>query len=222
MKTAILVDGGFYRKRAAALWGVRSAKERAKELIAYCQAHIKNQGAELYRVFYYDCAPFDGHVYHPFKQKNINLKKTETYTWSNQFLDELRKARKFAVRLGSLSEISAGYNLKGDTTKKLFSEKITIDDITENDFSITIEQKGVDMKLGIDISSMAYKKQVDQIILISGDSDFVPAAKLARREGIDFILDPMWAPIKNNLSEHVDGIHSCWNKKNGLGTKAAG
>ena len=48
MKTAILVDGGFYRKRAAALWGVRSAKERAKELIAYCQAHIKNQGAELY------------------------------------------------------------------------------------------------------------------------------------------------------------------------------
>ncbi len=198
MKTAILVDGGFYRKRAAALWGVRSAKERAKELIAYCQAHIKNQGAELYRVFYYDCA------------------------WSNQFLDELRKARKFAVRLGSLSEISAGYNLKGDTTKKLFSEKITIDDITENDFSITIEQKGVDMKLGIDISSMAYKKQVDQIILISGDSDFVPAAKLARREGIDFILDPMWAPIKNNLPEHVDGIHSCWNKKNGLGTKAAG
>ena len=45
MKTAILVDGGFYRKRAAALWGVRSAKERAKELIAYCQCHIKNQGS---------------------------------------------------------------------------------------------------------------------------------------------------------------------------------
>ncbi len=28
--------------------------------------------------------------------------------------------------------------------------------------------------------------QIDQIILIAGDSDFVPAAKLARREGIDF------------------------------------
>ncbi len=47
------------------------------------------------------------------------------------------------------------------------------------------------MRIGLDIASLAYKKQIDQIILIAGDSDFVPAAKLARREGIDFILDPM-------------------------------
>ena len=64
------------------------------------------------------------------------------------------------------------------------------------------------MKIGIDISSLAYKNQVDQIILISGDSDFVPAAKQARREGIDFILDPMGAPIKDDLFEHIDGIQS--------------
>ena len=54
--------------------------------------------------------------------------------------------------------------------------------------------------------------QVDQIILFSGDSDFVPAAKLARREGIDFILDPLWASIKPNLHEHIDGLRS--NRKN--------
>lgn len=52
------------------------------------------------------------------------------------------------------------------------------------------------------------KSQVDQIILISGDSDFVPAAKQARREGIDFILDPMGAPIKEDLFEHIDGIRT--------------
>lgn len=46
------------------------------------------------------------------------------------------------------------------------------------------------------------------MILISGDSDFVPAAKLARREGIDFILDPMGASISPDLSEHIDGIRS--------------
>ena len=45
-------------------------------------------------------------------------------------------------------------------------------------------------------------------ILIAGDSDFVPAAKLARREGIDFLLDPMWNPIKPHLFEHIDGLHS--------------
>ncbi len=60
--------------------------------------------------------------------------------------------------------------------------------------------------LALDTATMAYKGLVDQIILISGDSDFVSAAKLARREGIDFILDPMWSDIRPNLSEHVDGI----------------
>ena len=54
-----------------------------------------------------------------------------------------------------------------------------------------------------------YKHQVDQIILISGDSDFVSASKLARREGIDFILDPLGATIKPELFEHIDGLRSC-------------
>lgn len=214
MKTAILVDGGFYRKRANTLWGIKTAEERAKELQEYCQLHIKKQKSELYRIFYYDCAPSDGQAYHPLKKTNINLKKTDTYTWTNAFLNELKKARKFAVRLGVLSEITSGYALSKDATKKLFSGSIHFEDITENDFSITIEQKGVDMKLGIDIASLSYKKQVDQIVLISGDSDFVPAAKLARREGVDFILDPMGAKIKENLSEHIDGIHSYWKNNN--------
>ena len=46
------------------------------------------------------------------------------------------------------------------------------------------------------------------MILIAGDSDFVPAAKLARREGIDFVLDPMGAAIHEELSEHIDGLVS--------------
>ncbi len=66
----------------------------------------------------------------------------------------------------------------------------------------------MDMKLGTDIASITLKKQVDQIILIAGDSDFVPAAKLARREGVDFILDQMGQTINDDLNEHIDGIRS--------------
>ena len=62
------------------------------------------------------------------------------------------------------------------------------------------------MRIGIDIASMAYKKQVTKMILIAGDSDFVPAAKLARREGVDFVLNPMTASINKDLNEHIDGI----------------
>ena len=55
---------------------------------------------------------------------------------------------------------------------------------------------------------MTLKGQVDQIILISGDADFVPAGKLARREGVDFVLDPMWSNIGIDLTEHIDGLRS--------------
>ena len=57
-------------------------------------------------------------------------------------------------------------------------------------------------------TSMVLKHQVESIVLVAGDGDFVPASKLARREGVDFILDPMWAHINPDLEEHVDGIKS--------------
>lgn len=74
--------------------------------------------------------------------------------------------------------------------------------------SLGLRQKGVDMRIGIDIASLALKRQADTIVLVSGDSDFVPAAKLARREGVDFILDPLWQQINDDLYEHIDGLQS--------------
>ena len=41
---------------------------------------------------------------------------------------------------------------------------------------------------------------------------FVPAAKLARREGVDFTLDPMHASIKSDLHEHIDGKRTVFPK----------
>lgn len=219
IRTAILVDGGFYRKRASFLWGKKDPAARAKELSAYCSAHIKDShdykdDRYLYRVFYYDCPPLDKTVYHPLLQKNIVFGKSDTYAWTNDFFEELKKRRKFALRLGVLSDDRAGFIISQDKLKKLCSGSIGISDLEEKDFNVTFEQKGVDMRIGLDIASLAYKKQVDQIILISGDSDFVPAAKLARREGVDFILDPMWAVIKDDLFEHIDGLKSQWKKRN--------
>lgn len=126
-----------------------------------------------------------------------------------EFLKELKHQRKFALRMGKISDNTMRYSLKPEITKKLFQGTISLSDISENDFMLNAEQKGVDMRIGVDISSLAFKKQVNQIILISGDSDFVPAAKQARREGIDFILDPMRSVIKDDLYEHIDGIRTC-------------
>jgi uncharacterized LabA/DUF88 family protein len=90
----------------------------------------------------------------------------------------------------------------------LLEKERTVDSLTDDDFEYDVLQKGVDVKIALDIASVAYKKQADQIVLVAGDADFVPAAKLARREGIDFILDPMWRQIASDLHEHIDGLRS--------------
>ncbi len=208
--TAILVDGGFYRRIAYSIFGDKSPEDRAKELEDYCKQHIRdnNENRILYRIFYYDCMPSSKMVYHPMLKKTVNLAATPIFTWMNDFTASLKSKRKFALRFGKLSEDRLTYNLKNSALKDLYNGKVKFEDLSENDFELNIEQKGVDMKIGIDIASLAYKKQVDQIILISGDSDFVPAAKLARREGIDFILDPMRSHIKDDLFEHIDGMQT--------------
>ncbi len=43
MKTAIMVDGGFYRKRAAYLWGKKTPDERMAELYKYCWDHLAHE-----------------------------------------------------------------------------------------------------------------------------------------------------------------------------------
>ena len=210
IKTAIMVDGAFYRKRAYYFWGDVAPEERAKELNYYCWRHIKEEkaGAELYRIFYYDCPPSSKNIYHPLKKKTISLGTSEQYKWTITFFKELMHQRKFALRLGHLAEEQAFFNLKPEITRKLINESLLIKDLKESDFFLDIKQKGVDMRIGVDIASVTFKKQVDRIILISGDSDFVPAAKQARREGVDFILDPMRAPIKDDLFEHIDGMRT--------------
>lgn len=211
MKTAILIDGGFYRKRAQSVQGSKNPKDRADELERYCKAHLSSHGEKnyLYRIFYYDCMPSEKTVFHPLTQKNIDLSKSPMNVWMKQFIEELKHRRKFAMRLGTIADANAAYALTSKTVKKLCNGSLSVSDLTEADFYIDdMNQKGVDMKIGIDIASLAYKKQVDQIILISGDSDFVPAAKLARREGIDFILDAMGTHIRPDLFEHIDGLRS--------------
>ena len=207
--TAILVDGGFYRKRAYMLFGDKSPQDRADELLEYCRRHIRESRSSLYRIYYYDCPPSNKVIYHPLLKKQVNLGKTPQFRWTQEFFSALLRKRKLALRRGEELETQRGYVLDSDPTKRLLSGRITIEDLEEKDFTLEITQKGVDMRLGLDISTLAERGQVNQIIMITGDSDFVPAAKHARRSGIDFILDPMWARITDSLSEHVDGIRSC-------------
>lgn len=121
--------------------------------------------------------PMTRQVYHPLLKKTIDYSKSPMYSWSIDFYNELKKKRKLALRMGELAEQQAHFELKANITTKLINGTKSISDLKESDFILSVEQKGVDTRIGLDIASMAYKKQVDQIVLISGDSDFVSSCK---------------------------------------------
>lgn len=212
MKTAILIDGAFFIKRIRALQLCQNPYDatRMSDLVfRYAILHLKHningkeQIDDLYRIFFYDCIPFEKKMHNPISKKAIDFSRTPEAQFRHQLHNELKKKRKLALRLGKLSD-NATWILKPPVMKAFLKDRAT--PITENDVMLDVKQKGVDMRIGLDISSIALKKQADKIILFSGDSDFVPAAKLARREGIDFILDPMWNHIPPDLMEHIDGL----------------
>lgn len=237
-KTAIFIDGAFFIKRALAIFGPLNADELAKKLWTYSLYHIypglrnndknKTQAQKqaqkekdfefalnhLYRIFFYDCPPLQKKMHHPHTKMAIDFAKSDRSIWRIDFHEALKKKRKVALRLGTLDDINLSWTITPSKIKDLYNKKITIDDLTEKDYTLITKQKGVDMRIGLDIASIAYKKQANKIVLISGDSDFVPAAKLARREGIDFTLDSMHAIIKDDLHEHIDGKFSPFPKPN--------
>jgi uncharacterized LabA/DUF88 family protein len=173
-----------------------------------------NKEHDLYKIFYYDCEPLSKKHHYPISKKAIDFAQSDTALFRNDFFHYLKQQRKVALRMGHLSEIG-GWMIKPRVQKEILSGKRTYTSLTDDDFTLEVKQKTVDMKIGLDVASLTYKKLVDQIILVSGDSDFLPAAKLARREGIDFILDPMYKNISPNLSEHIDGKRSTCPKPRG-------
>lgn len=62
-----------------------------------------------------------------------------------------------------------------------------VKDSTGKILKVNFKEKGVDVKVAVDMVSMAYTKKYDTIILCSSDSDLQPAVAEARRMGIEVI-----------------------------------
>jgi uncharacterized LabA/DUF88 family protein len=213
-KMAILVDGGFYKVKIRNINGNQklTPQELATELVNYCNKHVeasnKESGREHYRTFYYDCPPIQTTVYNPITKQTEDIGKSATFTRLKAFLKELTLKDKLALRLGRLNASHIQYILKPRAQQALFEGRKTVEQLVREDLKLDIGQKGVDMRLGLDLVSLALKRLVDQVVLITGDSDFVPAIKIARTEGVEVILDPMGHHITEDLQEHIDRIRT--------------
>ncbi len=212
-KVATLVDGDFFirrykshlKKRFGDKYEDLNPKKLADNIHTHCLRHINKENEELYRIFFYDCKPLEKKVHYPHTQKALDLSKSSTYKERKELHEHLISKPCLALRLGYLDANNARWVIHNkEKEKRLFKGKICITDFTNDDFIYHAKQKGVDIKIGLDIATLALKKLVQKIVLISGDSDFVSAAKLARVEGIIFTLDPMGNPIREDLEEHID------------------
>lgn len=206
--TAVLVDGAFFLKRYPRSYGRNHLPERiAKNLFTMCIDHLDDKN-DLYRILFYDCPPIAKKAHNPVSGAAIDFSKTPDFAFRNQLHRELVKLRKLALRMGRIGEAGGGWIIKPGPTKALLAGRLSLDQLTDDDVTYSMSQKGVDMRIGLDIASLAHKRLVRRIVLVTGDADFVPAAKHARREGIDVILDPMWQPISGDLFEHIDGLQT--------------
>lgn len=216
-RTAILVDGNYYLRRARRLRGAISAADRARELHAYAVRHITQRrdikleygDRSLYRIFYYDCPPVsDACVMQPWDGHNrVFNRKNPSNMWSTEFQAELSRMRKVAMRMGEVRTANMHFNLKESSLKQLLAKEISVDELGEDDFTLVgMKQSGVDMRIGLDVASLAEDRIVDQIVLIAGDTDFVPVAKVARRAGVDFLVDPMGHRLPPEFVMQVDGV----------------
>jgi len=209
VRVAVLIDGGYFIKRYNYNWnrkGTASASDVANHLYTLAHNHIGKENY-LYRIFYYDCLPLSKRVHNPISNRCIVLEKNPEAVFRKEIIECLKQKRKVALRLGELKDTGKWF-IKAKHTKNLINGNIKISDLKEEDLFYEMRQKSIDMKIGVDIASLSLKRFVDKIVLFSGDSDFVPAAKLARREGIDFVLDPMGAHVEESLFEHIDGLKS--------------
>ena len=212
-KTAIFVDGAYFLARYRKVYEDRDAGDAravARTLFGMALDHLKQLERPkdaLYRIFFYDCAPLDKVIERPISGTPLDFGASASATFRRELHNELKRVRKLALRLGRLTE-RGEWVLRRQTLQDLRSGALRWENLRDEHFELDLRQTQVDMKIGLDIASLAHKRLADQLVLVTGDADFVPAAKLARREGIDVILDPMWQGVSASLHEHVDGLQS--------------
>jgi uncharacterized LabA/DUF88 family protein len=187
-KVAILVDAEWFRKMlGAALPRNPQTNEKAKIpadlFYRHACAALVTAEEELFRFFCYDCEPFDRPQRNPVDQSWIKFGKNHPiYEERMQFFRDLGQMPYVALRRGSVK--GRGWEIKESITNKLLESPDTSVTLSPQDLKFGLEQKGVDMRIGMDFATLSLKRLVDRIILISGDTDMLPAIKLARREGI--------------------------------------
>jgi uncharacterized LabA/DUF88 family protein len=166
-RAAVLIDGGHLRVLTRKA-GHDYVPDYIEKIAHACVAHDE----QLLRILYYDCAPYQGTVKLPVSNHSYE------FNGSDSWLRRLAAKDLFAVRRGVLK-------FRGWTPKTV---PLPPNAATDENFRPNFEQKGVDMRIGLDVATFSDHRAVDRLILVTGDTDCIPAMKHARKAGVQVIL----------------------------------
>jgi uncharacterized LabA/DUF88 family protein len=164
-RIAVLIDGGHLR-----VYTRKSGNLFVPDYIEKIAHGCALADEVIQRILYYDCRPYDGEATLPVS----GTKKA--FGGSDKWLHDLSHKDLFAVRIGVLK--FRGFILK--QSRIPFTPTVPL---TDSDFEAKFEQKGVDMRIGLDMATISANHSVDLIAVVTNDTDCIPAMKHARRAG---------------------------------------
>ena len=169
-KTAVIIDWDNVRKGL-----FEAATKKDKELkVNYFESNTLkklvesfiDEDEELFRTFLYLTKP-----YYPEKKvlsrfnESLRAKSQKVAENQKNFIKNIGICEFVAIRQGKLK--FRGMDQKGNPI---------------------FVQKQVDMLMGLDIAHLSYNRLVERILFFCGDSDLIPALKIARKNGIQVVL----------------------------------
>jgi uncharacterized LabA/DUF88 family protein len=188
LKVTLLIDGGHLRSTV-----MSAGKTYDPNYIeAFAKTCHDPATESLQRVLYYDCLQYRG------KQKLPVSGTIKAFSASDDWMEDLASRELFAVRKGTLA-------FRGWVPRAI---PIAGKALVDADFKANFEQKGVDMRIGLDIAVISAEKRIDRILLVSADTDLIPAMKHARRAGLQVVGIQLPVPpaidFRPHFLAHID------------------
>ena len=137
---------------------------------------------EIYRIFIYLSRPLEKTIW---KGREVDFSHEPAYQFGVRFIENISPKDLVAVRKGKLQYRGPRQNGNPDFV-----------------------QKQVDMLMGLDISHLSFYHLVDRMLILSYDTDFVPALKIARTHGIQICVGycPDIQALSAEVKTHSDYI----------------
>ena len=199
---AILIDGPFAIKVLDARLKRFPTLADLASLVGRVASSSDLAGWRCLRTYFYHAWPAKGRIRNPIDGVETDLATTEVFRKHTELIRGLEMMSGVAVRLGEVSV--DGWKLGHAALRASRGNQERV--LGARDLIPDIKQKGVDLRIGLDIARLALTGRVQAIVVVTGDSDFVPAFKFARREGVQVILDSLGRGTKRELQVHADGV----------------